>query len=137
MQNAFGMPPRRRRPSINITSLIDVMFLLLIFFMVSATFRNRTGLDIALPEARTATRQDMRTHEVAVTESGAYHFDQIPVDAAQLKRMMETVAKKEPNSDVVLRADKRSNFGAVIRVVDIAREVGAARLIIPAGNRPE
>ena len=66
MSGTFNRPKHPRRPSINITSLIDVMFLLLIFFMVSSTFREDTGVDIRLPEAETASQQPMGAHEIVV-----------------------------------------------------------------------
>ena len=58
MSGPFGTNPPRRRPLINITPLIDVMFLLLIFFMVSSTFRSEFGIDVALPTAQTAAAQE-------------------------------------------------------------------------------
>ena len=74
MDSPFGIRRHRRKPSINITSLIDVMFLLLIFLMVSTTFRHQLGIDVDLPEAGTASAQEMRPHEIVVTRNGEYYF---------------------------------------------------------------
>ena len=74
MHGPFGSWRRKRRPNINITPLIDVMFLLLIFFMVSSTFRERLGIDIALPEAQSAREQELEPHEITVGPEGELFF---------------------------------------------------------------
>ncbi len=128
---AFGVQRRKRRPSINITPLIDVVFLLLIFFMVSATFREHLGIDIVLPEAGTAAEQDQTPYEIAVSEAGEFYFCRQLVDEAGLRSAMVEVLEADPGASMVLRADERADFGTVIRAIDIARELGATRLIIP------
>lgn len=131
MSGAFRMRRHRRHPHINITSLIDVMFLLLIFFMVSSTFRAHLGIDLTLPEAETATAREVSTHEITVTESGDYYFGQQRVDEAGLRASMTTLLEAEPGATLVLRADEKADFGRVVRVIDIARDVGGTKLVIP------
>lgn len=121
----------RRRPSINITSLIDVMFLLLIFFMVSSTFREHFGIDIRLPEAESAVEQERSSREIVVTREGHYYFGDQRVDEEGLREALVRLLEKEPESVLVLRADARADFGKVIRAVDIARVVGGRKLVIP------
>ncbi len=131
MNSAFGMSRRKRRPTINITSLIDVIFLLLIFFMVSSTFREHVGIDVALPEAETTDVQEMATHEIVVTEAGDFYFGQQKVDEAALRDAIASLLKAEPEATLVLRADENADFGKAVRAIDIARSVGGTRLIIP------
>ncbi|HIJ66360.1 MAG TPA: biopolymer transporter ExbD [Candidatus Hydrogenedentes bacterium] len=131
MSSAFNMRRRRRKPAINITSLIDVMFLLLIFFMVSSTFRHQLGIDVQLPDADTAAMQEMRSHEIVVTERGEYYFGQRKVDEEELREAIVRALEPEPTASLVLRADERADFGKVIRAIDIARDVGGTQLIIP------
>jgi biopolymer transport protein ExbD len=132
MLGPFNSSRPRRRAAINITSLIDVMFLLLIFFMVSSTFRNQLGIDLELPAARTATDQEQPPYEIVVNREGHVLWGAQPVDEAGLRQALASVPRngKQP-ADVVLRADSHADFGRVIEVMDIAREVGGARLIIP------
>ena len=66
MPAAFNSPKQRRKPVINVTPLIDVLFLLLIFFMVSSTFRDDLAIDITLPKAQSATVQDVTAKEIAI-----------------------------------------------------------------------
>jgi biopolymer transport protein ExbD len=143
MNGAFNARRPRRRPRINITSLIDVMFLLLIFFMVSSTFREQYGIDITLPEAETASEQDVDQHEIVVTEDGALFFGDQRVDEAGLREAMTRQLEAKPDSVFVLRADEKADFGLALRAMDIARSLGArysedgrgATLIIPTSLR--
>lgn len=132
MSQAFGVPSKRRKPSINITSLIDVMFLLLIFFMVSSTFKEENdALDITLPQAGTAAAQSLDFVEISVNVGGALYFEGEPVAEADLRAQLQALISADPGARVVLRADTGADFGGVIRAIDIAREVGVTNLIIP------
>ena len=130
MASAFGGHPRRR-PTINITSLIDVMFLLLIFFMVSSTFREHLGIDVTLPHAESAAEQTVETHEITVTVEGEFFFGEQRVDDTGLRESIVTLLRDEPEAILVLRADEGASFGRVVRAIDIARSAGGARLVIP------
>ena len=131
MSGAFNAHRQRRKPKVNITSLIDVMFLLLIFFMVSSTFRENFGIDVALPAAASADSQEMGATEIVVTREGAFYWGQQRVDAQGLRASLQTLVSEQDDPAVVLRADEKANFGAVIEAIDIARDVGGTRLIIP------
>ena len=131
MGGAFGSPQSRRRPSINITPLIDVMFLLLIFFMVSSTFREQTGIDITLPEGQTGSPQEHAQYTITVTadEDLLFEDDTIMLDA--LKKILGDLVRDEPDAVVTLNADEASPWQAVVSVIDTARDVGSTQLIIP------
>ena len=136
MSSAFNTRRHRKRPSVNITSLIDVMFLLLIFFMVSSTFRHEFGVDVTLPEARTAVETEASSHEIVVTEGGAFFLGQREVTDEGLRSALSGLIVKDPEAKLVLRADAKADFGRVVRAMDIAREVGGSRLVIPTQNLP-
>jgi len=133
MDGVFGMRRRLRRPTINITSLIDVMFLLLIFFMVSSTFREQIGIDITLPVAATATEQQPAQQVITVRADGAILFgpDQAVTAPEQLRHALQELLAADPETVLLLRADEAAAFQDVITVIDIARSVGGSRLIIP------
>lgn len=107
------------------------MFLLLIFFMVSSTFREDTGVDIRLPEAETASQQPMGAHEIAIDREGYYYIEKQRVDEEGLRQALVQLISKNQETVFVLRADKDAAFGKVLRAIDIARDVGGERLIIP------
>lgn len=127
------MRRRGRRPTINITSLIDVMFLLLIFFMVSSTFREQIGIDITLPAAATATEQQPAQHVITVRADGAILFgpNQTVTSPEQLRQALQELLAADPETVLLLRADEAAAFQDVITVIDITRSVGGSRLIIP------
>ncbi len=131
MNGAFNTPGTKRKPAINITPLIDVMFLLLIFFMVSSTFKEYTGMDITLPKASQSSAQNASMHEIVVDREGNYYLKGAPKQPDQLRTELAALLKDNLDSTIVLRADTEADFGQVLRAMDIAREVGGDRLIIP------
>lgn len=131
MQGAFGVTRHKRRPSINITPLIDVMFLLLIFFMVSSTFKEQLGIDITLPQAGTSEAQEVGVHEIVVDKDGAYIFDEAQITLETLRQRIAELVRDEPDATLVLRADAGAAFGPVVRAIDVVKEVGGGRLVIP------
>ncbi len=131
MDGAFGAPRGRPGPSINITPLIDVMFLLLIFFMVSSTFRDQTSIDIALPRASSGAQLQAAEHEIAVTDTGAIYLDDEALGPGALKARLAALLAEEPEAALLLRADEAASWQAVLTVIDVAREVGGAKLIVP------
>lgn len=137
MSGAFGTRRQRRRPFINITSLVDVMFILLLFLMVSTTFRQQVGIDIRVPRADTGAEQDAGSHEIAVTRDGAYYFGEDRVDEEGLRDRLAAVLKADPEATLVLRADEHADFGKAVRAIDIARELGGQKLVIPTQPRAE
>lgn len=131
MNNAFGRPQKRRQPVINITSLIDVMFLLLIFFMVSSVFRDTIGLDITLPAAATATTQQEAPHDIFITGDGSITFDgQEGLAIAGLEEALTRLLEEEPDARMALTADAEADYADFVAVIDVARKTGAEKLII-------
>ncbi len=131
MAGAFNSPKHKRRPSVNVTPLIDVMFLLLIFFMVSSTFREDLAIDITLPQAESAAAQDITAKEIVVDRAGVAYFEGRPVSEQELREALGAVLADDPRATLVLRADDRADFGRVLRVIDIARDLHVENLIIP------
>ncbi len=131
MNQAFGRANRPRRPSINLASLIDVMFLLLIFFMVSSVFRNSTGIDITLPTAATSAEQQEAPYEIFIQDSGAITFRDTPgITLDVLEGEMKALLAREPDARLALSADENADYKSFIAVIDLARRVGGEKLII-------
>lgn len=120
----------RRKIFINVTSLIDVVFLLLLFFVVNSAFLEQPGLELSLPEAGTA--EDARRDEVTVriTSDGTIYLGEsvVPPEglADALGRSLEGVAEKR----VTVEADARVPHGRVVLAMDAARKAGARSLIV-------
>ena len=132
MSNAFHRPTRRRKPAINLTSLIDVMFLLVIFLTVSTTFRDQLGIDVTLPHAESAQMTPMQEQgAIVITAEGDCFFGGQAVDEEALRGALAEWANRDGAPPIVMRADEGASFGKVVRVMDITREVGGIELIIP------
>ncbi len=136
MSQPFESRRHRQRPSINLTSLIDVMFLLLIFFMVSSTFRHGFGLDVSLPKAETAAESEMTSNEIAIDARGNYYLSGKPVNEAELREGVTRLLQEKPDTTLILKADEAADFGRAVTAIDIARSVGATRIIIPTEKLP-
>ena len=126
--------------SINLTPLIDVVFLLLIFFMVSTTFTRETHLLVDLPEANgEPTVEDARPIEILVTAEGTYAINGktlVDTDAETLERALGTFADTDDRSlPVTITADAATPHQSVVTVMDVAGQLGFTRLSI-ATNQP-
>ena len=119
---------KRKRPVINITSLIDVVFLLLIFFMVSTTFAEHPGIKLELPTASTAEPNKLEPLTLTIDKKGSMFLNDVRVGAEELRAALEAEAKK-PEATLVLKADKGVPYGYVIRAMDISRQSGIRRIV--------
>ncbi|MDZ7750238.1 MAG: biopolymer transporter ExbD [Gammaproteobacteria bacterium] len=126
---------RDRAPDINITPLIDVVFLLLIFFMVSTTFSRLTELEIQLPEASRTEQEEKepRTLQIVIDARGRYFINdnRLVNDRPEtLKRALENelAAAGDEAPPVVISADAQTPHQAVITAMDVAQQVGLRRL---------
>lgn len=130
-----------RTPSVELTPLIDVVFLLLIFFMVSTTFISRSGLQVQVPEAETGTPNPDRSRiEVMVTDSGEYLVNGKGLGPGQeLEAALRARLEKAKGPSVlVIRADRESRHADVVGAMDAGRAVGLNRIAISTiGESPE
>lgn len=128
---------KRRAPSIIIVSLVDILTILLIFFVVSTTFKkDQPEVQINLPESQTATKAQAESDHsvVSVDANDAVALDgrPVPVDELELA-VRELVAAKK--SSLALQADKKASFGTIIKVMDALKLAGVKNL--PAFTRGE
>ncbi len=123
-------PKKKRRAMINITSLIDVMFLLLIFFMVTSTFLDRPGMKLELPSAESAEVARVEKLVLYISSDNEVVFNGTPVALDDLEETMLAALSDIEDRTLVLNADKSVQHGTVIRVMDIAKKIGLEKLVI-------
>ena len=127
-------PDRRDEIDLNLTPLIDVVFLLLIFFMVSTTFEKTSKLKIDLPEASAqATQQENKKIVIGIDVKGRYYINDRQLVNTQLKTLkiaLVKIAGDNKEMPIVLRADAKTPHQAVVRAMDAASQVGLTRLSI-------
>ena len=119
---------------INLTPLIDVVFLLLIFFMVSTTFERHAKLKVQLPEANAETQQQKIDPVVlSIDAKGKYYINDRQVVNTQidtLKAALQKTVGEDKNVTILLRADGRTPHQSVVRAMDAASQLGLTKLSI-------
>jgi len=126
---------KKRRASINLTSLIDVLFLLLIFFMVSTTFLSQPAIKLELPTAEHAEVVRQTPVVVHMDQAGNVYVNDEPVGLPLLAEALQRYISETTDKSVVLKADSRVSHGSVVRVLDIIKGAGTTKLII--STQPE
>jgi len=128
--------PRQRQEEVNVnlTPLIDVVFLLLIFFMVSTTFTKETHLEVDLPEANgDKTVSDQQILEIVITDEGHYSVNGKPLvntQAETLRRALKELSKGDLEQPLIITADARTPHQAVITAMDVSGQLGFDKLSI-------
>lgn len=124
---------RNRGPAeINISPLIDLVFLLLIFFMVTTSFVRETGVEVERPTATTAGAGHNSNILVAVTSSGEVFFDGRRVDIRTVRGHIARAIAENPGGEVIVVGDRESHTGVIVQVMDQCRLAGAARVSLAA-----
>mgnify|MGYP001167827953 CR=1 FL=1 len=117
---------------INMTPLIDMVFILLIFFIVTTSFVNETGVDVNRPSAETAVNKELANIMVAITSSGEINIGGRVVDRRAVRANIERLHAENPEGSVIIIADKDAKTGLLIEVMDQARLAGIANVSIAA-----
>jgi len=121
-----------RKPiaEINITPMVDVVLVLLVIMMVSATYIVSKSLKVELPKTASAAESVPMVAAVVVTKDGQYFYNELKVDDATLAARLKEAADKDPNTNVVVSADKAALHGQVVHVVDLAKVAGLTKFAI-------
>nr|MBO2471818.1 hypothetical protein [Bacillota bacterium] len=128
---------RRRSPSPNIVPLIDIMFTLVAFLLVSTTFRTEPlGIDVALPRAATGTVQQQAELRITVTQQGTMFVNGVAVSESDIQARVRSALLSNPNTIVIISADRRVSYDYVVRAIDAARLGGAGRLALSVERLP-
>ena len=117
---------------VNLTPLIDVVFILLIFFVVTSSFVKESGIDVQRPKANTAVRKERGNIIVAINKEGEIWLDKRRVDRRMVRAHIERLHAENPEGSVVIVADKNSLMGLVMDVLDQARLAGVPNVAIAA-----
>ena len=124
-----GLTSRHKTP--NLTPLIDIVFLLLVFFMLTAHFVKDQSLDINLPAANSATNlEDQGALEIVINNNGDILIDKKNIKSDELAVVLQQSLQTRSNKQVILRGDKSSKLDLTVQVMDAARKAGAESLDI-------
>jgi biopolymer transport protein ExbD len=115
---------------INVTPLVDVVLVLLIIFMVTATYIVRQAIEVTLPRAAQAGETTGTTLAVVLTRDGDVFLDGARVAEGELRAGVRAAAAKDPEARAVISADERALHGAVVRLIDVLKGEGVTRFAI-------
>jgi biopolymer transport protein ExbD len=115
----------------NLTPMIDVVFQLLIFFMVTAVFAITPGLDIKLPEAEESENPEKENLFIVIDQDGSMKLNHKSVTFANLKdEIMEKRKLLDNTTIIIIQADEKAFHGQVVKVMDIAKQAGIVDLVV-------
>jgi biopolymer transport protein ExbD len=130
--------PREDETRLSIAPLIDIVFLLLIFFMVTSHFDVASGVRISLPKVtKRILNQEKNRITLVIDKSGYTYLEGKRMDTKALQEKMKRLVKDKGIFQVILQADKDVSHGKVVQIMDLAKTAGAHSIIIAARWKPE
>ena len=117
---------------VNLTPMLDVVFIMLIFFIVTASFIKESGNDVNRPEAATATKQEDANILIAISDNNEIWIDRRQVDPRAVRANIERLHAENPKGSVVIQADKKSYNETLVTVMDAARSAGVTNVSLAA-----
>jgi biopolymer transport protein ExbD len=132
MRNLMRNVQKEEEQEINITPMLDVVFIMLIFFIVTASFVKEAGVDVTKPDASTAIQKPKANILIAIDPNNQIWIDRRRVDAADLRPNIERLHAQNPQGTVVVQADKSSSYEMLLKVLDAARAARVTNVAIAA-----
>lgn len=120
--------------NIDLTPMLDVVFIMLIFFIVTTSFVKEAGIDVNRPSAATAEKKPKASILIAISQTGDIWIDKRKVDVRSVRANVEKLHAESPEGSVVVQADKNSNTGILVQVMDQVRAGGVTNISIAASE---
>jgi biopolymer transport protein ExbD len=118
--------------TVDITPMLDVVFIMLIFFIVTATFIKEAGIDVDKPEAATAVVQEKASILVAIDANDLVWINRRQVDLRSVRSIIERLHAENPKGTVVIQADRDSRNETLVKVMDASRRAGVYDIALAA-----
>ena len=125
MRRGFqNLTPEAEEGEIDITPMLDVVFIMLIFFIVTASFVKESGIEVSRPDAATTAAKPKANILIAINESGEIWINKRNVEVTQVRANIERLHAENPQGTVVIQADEEAKTKTLIAVMDAARQAG-------------
>ncbi len=134
MKQIYQQAQQEEESEINITPMLDVVFIMLIFFIVTATFIKEAGIDVNRPDAQTAVKQEKANILIAIGPNNDIWIDRRQVDIRSVRPNIERLHAENPQGSVVIQADRESKTETLIEVMDASRQAGVYNVSIAANE---
>ena len=135
----FTAQKSKEDPPVNVVSLIDVILNLIVFFVLTTTFVGTSAISVDLPTSSAKTSQESRELYVTVTRDGKIYVDKPTgagsVSLEELEKVLSKAARENRDTLIIVRADEMATHGAVVAVMDTAKNCGLNRLAIATKSR--
>lgn len=129
----FNLPRKKQKDmGIDMGPLMDIVFILLIFFVVTSSFTRETGVDVTKPQAQSASQLEKENLLIAITREGTIHINERQVNLASLQDILKQSLAKTPDREAVIIADKGSETGVLVQVIDACNLSGVKKVSIAA-----
>ena len=134
------MTARRHLPAqddteIDMTPMLDIVFIMLIFFIVTTSFVKESGVSVSTPQAQTAAQQENANIFIAITADGEVWIDRRPVDPRSVRAIVARLHADNPEGSVIIQSDEEAATGTLVEVMDQVRLAGVERIAIAADKR--
>ena len=123
---------KKSESEVNLTPMLDVVFIMLIFFIVTASFVKESGIEISRPGAATAVRKERGNILIAITANDQIWMNRRQVDPRALRANIERMHAENPQGSVVIQADMNAKTGLLVKVMDAARMAGVKDVSLAA-----
>ncbi len=123
---------RKSESEVNLTPMLDVVFIMLIFFIVTASFVKESGIEINRPGASTATKKEKGNILIAISANDQIWMNRRQVDPRALRANIERAHAENPQGSVIIQADKDAKTGLLVKVMDAARSAGVRSISLAA-----
>ncbi len=120
---------------IDITPMLDIVFIMLIFFIVTATFVKESGIDVTRPDAETAVKQNRVAILIAIRDNNEIWINRRQVDLASVRANVEKLHAENPQGGAVIQADRKAETGVLVEIMDQVRLAGVGAISIAAEEK--
>ncbi len=124
--------PPRDETELDMTPMLDIVFIMLIFFIVTTSFVKESGVTVSTPQADTASRQENVNIFIAITAAGDIWIDKRPVDPRSVRAIVARLHADKPEGSVIIQADEEAATRVLVDVMDQVRLAGIDKIAIAA-----
>ena len=129
--------PAQEETELDMTPMLDIVFIMLIFFIVTTSFVKESGVTVNTPQAQTASRQDSANIFIAITHAGEIWVDKRPVDPRSVRTIVARLHADNPEGSVIIQSDAAAPTGVLVDIMDQVRLAGVQGIAIAADRRSE
>ena len=129
--------PTQDETELDMTPMLDIVFIMLIFFIVTTSFVKESGVTVNTPQAETASQQEKANIFIAITAAGEVWIDRRPVDARSVRAIVARLHADNPEGSVIIQADAEAATHNLVEVMDQVRLAGVEGIAIAADKGAE